>query len=498
MTFSSTVATEVLERQHPDYASVAREWEILDALNEGGYRLKRQASLFVARKWKEPEVVYQARVEAFTYENILGPILDWYRAKMAGAHAELSLMDGSTSVNDEWYAKFAEHCEAVTSRRQSSLQNFHADRFKDLILYGRAYVLVDKPVPTDTVRTQLDQRRAGLLDPYLVGVSPREVIDWAADENGDLEYCVLRTEKERRAFGEKPQTSIAWYVYTRDGFAHYEAPSENGKPGKVAALMATGAHALTASRRVPILPWVASKGQWLADRAVLSLLAHIDLLNANKWSMWNTLLPMLVIRGQFEGDAVRSEVAYLNVDANGGAEYLSPDPNVFDVAAKTLSGCKEEAYRQMHVQAQARTASATAMAQSAVSKQEDMTAAAEVLNGFGADLRGYADTVMRTVIEARGDTYHVKVSGYEFDRQETGDVIEAAERCDRLVIGSATFDKEMRKRVVRAAAADLPANLREVINREIDAAESPEDRRAAERAEAAGALKQAIKRGAAA
>jgi hypothetical protein len=494
MTFLQSMPVKDLDRQHPEYAANEKEWQVLELLNEGGYKLKMAAAQFLGQKPKEPQVVYEARIRAFTYENILGPILDWYRARMASAHSEISILNDSEPATDEWYARFHENCERPSSKRQYSLQNFLADRFKDLILYQRAYTLIDKPQPTAAVRTKLEQREAGLLDPYLVAVSPTEVIDWSMSEEGELEYVVIKCAKESRTFGADASSRIAWYIYNREGYAHYEASIKSGKPEKIATLISSGPHALTEQKRVPVIPWVAGKGQWLADRAVLSLLAHLDLLNANKWSMWNALLPMLVISGAFEGDAIRSEIAYLNVDKDGDAKYLSPDAAVFEVADKKLQSCKEETYRQMHVQAQARTASATAMAQSGVSKQEDMTAASEVLNGFGADLRGYADAVERAVVQARGDEYDVKVTGWEFDDDQTSDVLDAAERCDRLVIGSETFDRQMRKRVVRAAAPDLPANVFDAIDKEIDAAPSPEERRAAERKEAAGALAKVAKR----
>jgi hypothetical protein len=496
MTFPNSIEIATIDRKHPVYASLAATRRTLDLLNDGGSTLRNSAGEFLTRKVKEPSEVYNLRLKAFTYENILGPILDWYRARMAGCHAEISLtrekqvLEGG--LDAEWYAGFLANCERPSSKRRVALSSFLADRFKDLITHGAAYTLVDKPKTDFETTTRFAQRSAGLLDPYLVPVYASELIDWSSSEDGELEYAVLYCEREQRQFGISASSAAAWYVYDREGFAHYETPIKDGKPdGKIARLVDFGPHALTELKRVPILPWYAAKGQWLADRASLSLTAHLDLLNANRWSMINALLPMLVIICRFDDQAVRGETAYLNLPEGGDAKYLSPDSAIFTTAHQKLMSLKEEAYRQMHVQAQARTASATAQAQSGVSKQEDMTAATEVLNGFGADMRDYAHTVMSAVIAARGDEGIMPVvAGWTFDAPITADTLDAAERCDVLEIGSDTFDREMKKRVVRAAVPDLPANTLQVIDREIDSAPTREERKAKEAESATSALKQ--------
>jgi hypothetical protein len=496
MTFPNSIEIESLDRKHPVYASLSATRRTLDLLSDGGSTLRNAAGEFLTRKPKEPREIWDLRLKAFTYENILGPILDWYRARMAGCHSEISLtrkdqvLEGGPDA--EWYAGFLANCERPSSKRRVALSAFLADRLKDLITYGVAYALIDKPKAKVETPNRFAQRSAGLLDPYLVPVYAQELIDWSTSEDGELEYAVLYCEREEREFGSKPKTFGAWYVYTRDSFAHYETVMKDGKAdGKIARLMDSGPHALTEQNRVPILPWYAAKGQWLADRASLSLTAHLDLLNANRWSMIQALLPMLVIIGRFDDTAVRSETAYLNVLDGGDAKYLSPDPAIFTTAHERLMSHKEEAYRQMHVQAQARTASATAHAQSGISKQEDMTAATEVLNGFGADMRDYAHTVMSAVIAARGDEGIMPVvAGWTFDEPLTADTLDAAERCDVLEIGSDTFDREMRKRVVRVAVPDLPANTLQVIDREIDAAPTREERKAKEAESATSALQK--------
>ncbi len=496
MNFASELLIDQIDGRNPDYQERINDWTILDLMNEGGLKLRRNAGQFLTRKFKEPGEIYQLRLNGIVHENILGPVLDWYRAKMANVHGEISLERDGKSIagaDGEWYANLLKDCERPNSKRRVAMKAFLADRFKDLLLYGAGYTLIDKP-PAQPAATRFEQRASGLLDPYLVPVSPFELIDWSLSEDGELDYAVIRCDREERRFGEAPAMVAAWYVYTRENFAHYEAAIKDKTiDGKTARLISTGPHALTEARRVPIIPWYAQKGQWFADRAALSLLAHIDLINSNKWSMWNALLPMLVITGRFDGDAVRSEIAYLHLEG-GDAKYLSPDPAVFSTAAESLRSLKEEAYRQMHVQAQARSESATAHAQSGLSKQEDMTAPTEILNGFGADVRDYAISLMDAVIAARGDEgIKPVINGWQFDAEPAADTLDAAERCEGLEIGSDTFAQEMRKRVVRTVLPDLPAGTLQVIDQEIEQAESQQERQQREAGAAASNLRRVAK-----
>src|ERR1035441_3407100 len=71
-----------LSQEHPDYTALRDTWYQLSVLYEGGHTIKEQAATFLVRRPKELQEIYQARLERFTYDNILGACFGWFRAAL--------------------------------------------------------------------------------------------------------------------------------------------------------------------------------------------------------------------------------------------------------------------------------------------------------------------------------------------------------------------------------------------------------------------------------
>src|ERR1700681_3702767 len=73
---------ELLNREHPGYQSKREMWQRYLDFYVGGEQLRRNAGLYLVRRQKEPNEVYQERLLRAFYENYLGSIVDWYAAPL--------------------------------------------------------------------------------------------------------------------------------------------------------------------------------------------------------------------------------------------------------------------------------------------------------------------------------------------------------------------------------------------------------------------------------
>lgn len=477
MNYPPTLKVSDLNRMHPVYVENQPEWVDLGLLARGGYKLKRQANRFLQQKPREPMEVYNFRIRRFTAQNIIGPVLRWYRAALMSCAYEIRV--GDDSVLSEWLSKFLDNCGAPEATEPVSFDQHVGDCLDDFLLYGVTYTLIDNPAAeideVEPVKSLADQRARGLLDPYLVRFSPLSVIDWAEDDKGELEYIVIKCENEARQFAGDSKLETSWLIYDDQNFAKYTATSDPKDKDPEAKLVDTGRHALADQRQVPIVRRTAREAQWLGDRAILSTVSHVEMLNAQDWGTFNALLAMLVIKGDMKDQPKRSEVAYLNLPVDGNAFYLAPDPGLFATSNTLLQNRLEEAYRQMHVQAQARTAHATPAAQSGVSKQMDMAAATDVLNDYGGVLRGLSYGIVNMVLAARGDDASaLTVNGWIFDEPTNIEILDEAERIDALGMPSKVFWRESLKRIARKALPGASNDVQVGVDKEIEAAEPPQ------------------------
>lgn len=474
------IETKLLDQRHPEHAEHAEAWDDIELLHRGGHCLKRRAERFLLRRPKELEDVYRARLDRFTYQNILGTGLGWYLAAMFEREPEILIRRGGEELaekDQEFFGRFLADC----NRAGRSFSDLFSDVFLSMALYRSAFVLTDlqKAVPVGTLA---EQRAVGGLDPYLTLWDPRQVINWDVDAHGNLTWVVLRATEDERAFGEKPRSLDRWYFFDRVSYRLYEAERDkNGKTAETAALVDEGPHALAEIGRVPVRRVVIPEILWLADRVYLQVLDHLNQDNSYGWALFMANLPIPVIKGEFEQPPKVSETAFIHLQENGAFEWAEPSGTSFQNSAARIASLREEIYRQMYLQAQGRTSEATPAAQSGFSKELDMAPAADVLNKFGDVLRGAMRDVLRDVADVRGDrdvTFDVR--GFDFSDDDTANEVRTAQNALSLEIPSNTFEKEVQKRAARVVLKDALPEIVQRVEGEIDAAPTREEREAAE------------------
>jgi len=484
MPFPTTIDVEVIDRPHPEYRALAGVWDEYEALVDGGQALARMASSFLTKRPREAESVYQERVKRFTAENHIGTAAAWYNAALFANQPEIT----HRNVNDKgeatgdidterlaFYTRFKKDCD----QQGTTYVDFWRGVVDFVVKFGRPWVLVDRPEEVVDAKSKADQRKPE-NDPYLVLYDPRQVINWAQDERGELEAVVVRTERlSQNVITGKRAEIIRWTIYTKVDFAHYEWEKTKGpKEKKVAKLLTSGPHAMTAVGRVP-LRWVqASLHLWLADRAYLTAKDHIDLDNSTSWAMLMNNLALLAHSGSGELKEMVAEATIIELGEDGELKYVEHTGQALASSEERLSRKKDQIYRQVHLMHQARDTAATPSAQSGLSKEFDLLPALNILERFG-DMLVKEMTAILAGVDAvmEFDGVEHAVQGFRFQKGDANEPFGNLRSVKELDVRSSRLVKELEKQASRCALPDSPPQIMDEIVGEIEAGPDQEEKR---------------------
>ena len=467
MTFAPVLDVALLDAKHPEYAANEATWRDIDLLYSDGAVLRANAARFLKRKPKELSAVWRARLDRFTSRPILGTALGWYQAAMFGGNPSVRVERGGGASED--YADFLAECDGG-----KTFVDFSRDIFLSLLKSQSSWVLVDRE-PTEREYSSLaEQRASGALDAHLMRYDLLQVINWSCDAAGEIEWVVVAVQDAVRGFATKDKIVDRWYYFDRSVCVEYEAERDaNGKARQARMVGNPRPHALSAVGRVPLRRIAVPEGLWLGNRAYLSACTHLDLVNALDWGIFNGCLPTLWVKG-YRDDPSRSEVGYIELEDGGDIGYLEPSGATFDLAMRNIDGWREEMFRQVYLQSQGRSTSATASAQSGFSKEMDMLPGQDVLNGLADFLRAGLLAVLRDVADARGDAeVSFSITGLEFEANDAEDI-----RRDQTFLDSRlgkTVEVEVKKRLAGRALSDAPQGLRDQAYAEIEAMKTDEE-----------------------
>lgn len=494
-TLPAELPVKALDRQHEEYAATARAWEDIDYLYRGGHQIKAVAGRFLHKRPKEVASVYQSRLERFTYQNILGSVCGWYQSALFECAPEVLVKSGEKIVEDkgDYYSLVLADC----TRNGKSFVDLWRDVFLDLMLFRRSYVLVDLPAQAGDFGHLESQKASGALDAYLVKFSQRDVINWERDDNGVLEWILIAASFVRHRIGGEPVVIDRWYAYDRKGYAVYEAVREGGNKAENAREVGRGPHALATVGRVPVRVIEAPEALWLGDRAYLQACDHLNHDNAYAWALFMSNLPVPVIKGDFKGDVKLSETSFIQLATDGDFGFAESSGVAFQVSAERVASLREEIYRGMYLQSQARSNDATPAAQSGISKQADMAPSKNVLSGFGDILRAGMSSVLSDVADARGDTgLTFSVQGFDFEEDASLEEVEKVAKIRDAGIESGTLERQQKKRAARAILPDERDDIMRKIDQEIDAAPTATEKAEAEAKSQAEAMRGSLQRAA--
>jgi hypothetical protein len=479
------VAVNKLNQQHPEFASRFEAWVDLSLMYEGGSYLKAKCERVLKKRPREDEEVYAARMDRFTYQNILGTGLGWYGAAMFDTLPEIFFDQQGKKRDTGFFSDFLENCDGLGL----SYIDFWKKTFQFLLTYGSAWVLTDLTSlgeGEEPPKTLEEEKSRGLLEPHLAAYTPLNVINWRTDERGELRWAVIKTEVEDQDFLGEREIVTTWYYYDRAEYRVYEDRRKNEEQvrvgyddtGRMAVLIRRGQHALSHKNRLPVRRVLLSEGLWLANRAYLLLVDHLNQDNTLAWSLFMSNLAIPIIIGDVDTtNMTQTESGYLQFPA--GTEYMwsEPEGKSFVHSAKRVESLREECFRSMNLQAQGRSMRATPAMQSGKSKQLEMSPAKQILAGMGDDLRRHMQDVLVDVRDAHKDEgIHPDVRGFTFQEDMTTEEVFAVSSVLSIKVPSELFEKYLYKKVAKAWMVDANREEIDKVYKEIDAGPTIEER----------------------
>jgi len=452
--------------EHPDYVRFKPIWRKYRDLYVGGEQLREHASEYLVRRSKEPNEVYFERLSRVFYENYIGSIIDWYAATLMRREPIISC-DGSNEAGKDFFAAFSEDCDL----RGTTITEFFRNQLVQALITGTGYIIVDFPRVTAPVSNRAQEDAVGKSRAFLVDYSPDEVINWSYDNDGQLEWVVLRTSSLRQASPARNTwaTQTRWMYYNREIFKIYQCATDStGKADKI-ELIDEGRHGLAGQARVPLFRLQVSEGLWLMNKAALLQLEHFNKSNALSWALTMGLFATPVIYSEREWSQIVGESYYIQLGPDDRFGWTEPEGHVFQIAADNLERLKDEIYRVCHLMVQAGGTSSTQISQSGLSKQRDFSITQEVLRAYGDSVKHTIKQVLCAINIARQDGLAIDVSGLdEFDIGDFSVELDDARKLLDLGIHSQTLKKQLFKKLAFKYFCDVRQSIKDQIADEVD------------------------------
>lgn len=451
-------------QEHPHYQSRRAELEQYQDLYRGGEEFKKNAALYLTRRQREPQDVYNERLDRVFYENYAGSIIDWFGTTLFRREPQILTIGGSESSR-AFLSTFVDDCD----QRGTNLSEFFRRQVTQAMTFGASFTLLDFPRQGEAL-SRADEDELGYSRAYLKSYSPLEVISWNRDEAGELEWAVVREDGVRKtdAGAAGWVTETRWTYYGREEFRVFRRLDEDGKPGPVEET-ASGAHGLAKLHRVPLFELKLSDGLWLMRKAAPIQVEHFNKSNALSWALTMGLFAMPVVYSDREFRQIIGESYYIQLGPEDKFGWTEPEGHVYQLAMQNLSRLERELYRICYLQNQAASPLENGQSQSGLSKQRDFAITQEVLRGLGDATKDVIKAVLAAIERVREDGMTVNVAGLdEFDVGDFSDELSDAERLLTLGIQSPTLTEQVHKRLALKYLADARQGIKDQIAREIE------------------------------
>jgi hypothetical protein len=341
----------------------------------------------------------------------------------------------------------------------------------EALVGGASYVLVDFPKVDGVVDSRAAEDASGRSRAYLVGYAVEDVINWSHDDQGNLDWVVLRTSSLKKDSIEDADWKrvITWSYYDKQNYRVFrQATGETGGEGR-AELVDAGVHGMAKQNRVPLFGLEIQEGMWLLNKAGSLQVEHFSKSNALSWGLTMGLFAMPVVFSEREFNQTMGEAYFLQLGPGDRFGWTEPDGKVYQIAAQNLDRLKEEIYRVCYL-SQMGGSLAGGQQQSALSKMRDFAITQEVLRAYGDAVKDLLKKVLKGIEVAREDGLAIHVSGLdEFDIGDFGTELADAERLLRLGIESPTLKQQIFKKLALKYLCDVRQEVKDRIAGEIDA-----------------------------
>lgn len=460
-----------LRRRHSEYDEDTLV--LYSDLVAGGAQFRKNVSRYLPQHDVEPNAIYQRRCAAAHYLGYCARIVNFFASWLFTCPITITSDPPETAP---FWGEFKEDVDG----EGTDLDDFLRARFAEALVSRRSFVRVEFPDPRGAQPSSVSEFDAlGLGRAVLVPVPARNVTHWKRDARGAWEW-VLEYEKRCELLdldAAAETVTETWTQWRADGTARrwqIEYPAERGKgPTENTAVPEIDPpHNPTGG--IPLIAIELPVELWVMNHLASPQLEHFRMRNANSWAIQRVCYATPVLKVAHPKKLpVLGRGYYLTLGLNDSLEYPAPPSAPFQVVEDNAAKLVEELHRVADQMASGISNNAAAVGRSGESKAADTQATSVVLTAYGSFVREFAQKLHRTVQAGRPQAERDKTwTAGGMDRYDTSDaksVAEDALSADPLQIPSATYRREVLKKVALSQLADADESIKAKIRKEIDA-----------------------------
>ena len=327
--------------------SMEPAWDPIDLCLGGTSELRARARDFIPQEPREDDSAYNRRI----FHATLPPFLTRLASQAAGVILRKGIhVDGDPYWTD-WIAN-------VTGDG-TTLNEYARRQLITAILYGHSSTIVDFSAAAQP--RNLAEERALARKPYLVPVSPRQILGWrTSNDSWSSELTQVRIRETvvlaAGKYGEEITDQIrvlepGRYELWRPTTPRTNLPTGIQLPGPTAWDLYE--QDTTTLDRIPLVTVYSNRLGNLLSRPPLLEVAQLNIAYAQRFCDFHHSIhvgasPILVLRG-FDPDSDATLGLSVNsailLPPDGGAEYVEPTSDAFDAQLKCLAALEDQISR---------------------------------------------------------------------------------------------------------------------------------------------------------
>jgi len=336
----------LIERRHPEYVENVDHWAFLEDTYEGGREWFKEN---IFRYMKEGDTEFADRlVRAYRF-NHSREVVDLLNKYLFKQNIQRNDDDAPESVKRFW---------KKATRNGLSIKELSRQISKKTSIYGRIGIVIDTTNGTTAapVVSKAEEKNSGVRT-YAYTVGPEQLLDYAFDENGALEWvliqeCVRDATDPMNSSGEEVERFRLW---TKNDWKLYQEFKEGRR--KVVKLVDSGQHDLGI---VPVVlaDNIISDEEYCAqalideiaylDRAVANYLSNLDAIIQDQTFSQLAMPAQNILPGE-DNYTKMTEMGTKRIFLYDGESstapfYLSPDPKQAQMILAVINKIINEIY----------------------------------------------------------------------------------------------------------------------------------------------------------
>lgn len=376
----------------------------------------------------------------------------------------------------EFYLQFKE--DATGSGQD--FQDFLKHRFEHALTTGSGLWILELPNVAVQPSSQADYEQQGAGRVTLREVDTRAIRDWRKDEKGELEWIILH-KKETPRFSPADERNFiveTWWIYDREAVQKFSITYQKNQPPLAETDIPGEERVVHGFQKVPVVGIHFPDGLALGEKLRAPQISNLQARFRLSWTLNIHGFPVPVINtDDKEGLANVFQAGYgICLGPEDSFGYASLPAENLQALYRAVTDSMVELFRCANLKFLSDEAGDSSKAwRTGAARMLDQNAGHITVKALGAVVREAVEKTYDLISQVRNEKLTWSVGGFEhLADMSFSDLVTTASLMVDIKVPSQTFNKEFAKRITHAALPDMPEDLKEAIDREIDSAK-PED-----------------------